>query len=317
MFVASKPMTRGVLFAAGLGTRLRPMTNLLPKPVVPFLDRPLAVWSLEHLARQGVHHIVANTHHLAEACERELHRYAGQLRFSREKKILGTGGGLRQAWEMSEHCFGRMKDDELLVAWNGDILFAPPLEPILRAHREANAMATMVLRETENPFALGAIEHRDGRVLAMLQKTLVARGRAAMFTGVHVFSRAALARLPVEGCVVRDGYVKWLADGCAIGATVSAIPWRDLGTPKAYLDAHLEVMDGHFPIPFEASAKGWSSVGSTVHPDARLSRCAIGSGAQIGDVTLTECVVWPGVRVDADHERCILLPDGRVISVER
>lgn len=308
-------MTRGVLFAAGLGTRLRPMTDLLPKPAVPFFDRPLATWALEHLARQGVCDVVANTHHLAERCEEALLEHS-PLVFSREETILGTAGGLRRAWEVSEARFGCMREDELLVAWNGDILFAPPLEPILRAHRDARAVATMVLRHVENPFGFGAIEHRGGRVIAMLQKQIVQGGDAAMFTGVHVFTRAALARLPSAGCVVRDGYVKWMAEGMSIGAFVSESPWRDLGTPKAYLDAHVDVMRGQFPLPFERAQQGWRSVGAAVHRDAQLSRCAIGARAQIANVALTECVVWPGARVDADHARCIILPDGRIVPAD-
>lgn len=317
-------MTRGVLFAAGLGTRLRPMTDVLPKPAVPFFDRPLATWALQHLAREGIRDVVANTHHLAERCEEALLQHT-PLVFSREEKILGTAGGLRRAWEVSEARFGRMREDELLVAWNGDILFAPPFEPILRAHRDVNAVATMVLRDVENPFAFGAIEHRGGRVVAMLKKQIAHGGEAAMFTGVHVFSREALSRLPNEGCVVRDGYVKWLAEGLSVGASVSQSPWRDLGTPKAYLDAHLEVMSGQFPareiskqipLPLE-TAHGWKSVDANVHRDAHIRRSAIGAGAHVANVTLTECVAWPGARVDSDHTRCIILPDGRVVPVDR
>ena len=306
-------MTRGVLLAAGLGTRLRPMTDVLPKPAVPFFDRPLATWSLEHLAREGVSQVVANTHHLAPECEEALRR--PNLAFSREARILGTAGGLRRAWEVSESCFGRMDDDELLVAWNGDILFAPPLEPIVRAHRAIDAIATMVLRETSNPFVFGAIEHRDGCVVAMLQPTLLHGGQAAMFTGVHVFSREALVRLPKEGCVVRDGYVKWLAEGCKVGASLSAKAWRDLGAPKAYLEAHLDVMDGRLDLPLDVTREGWRSEGALVHADARLSRCVIGAGASIADVSLTETIVWPGARVDSDHTRCVILPDGRAVQI--
>jgi len=290
------------------------MTDLLPKPAVPFFDRPLATWALEHLAREGVCDVVANTHHLAERCEAELFQHT-PLVFSREEKILGTAGGLRRAWEVSEAHFGRMGEDELLVAWNGDILFAPPLEHVLRAHRDASAVATMVLRAVENPFTFGAIEHRGGRVVGMLQKQIVHGGEAAMFTGVHVFSREALARLPSEGCVVRDGYVKWLSEGFSIGATVSESPWRDLGTPRAYLDAHLEVLSGQLPLALDSTREGWRSVHAKVHPDAHLRRCAIGAGAEVGSVTLSECVVWPGARVDVDHSRCIILPDGRVVPV--
>ena len=75
-------------------------------------------------------------------------------------------------------------------------------------------------------------------------------------------------------------------------------------------------MSGQFPLPFETAAQGWKSVDANVHPDAHLSRSAIGALAQVANVTLTECVVWPGARVDADHTRCIILPDGSVVAVD-
>jgi mannose-1-phosphate guanylyltransferase len=314
---------RAMVFAAGLGTRLRPLSDVLPKPVVPFFGLPLAGWTLAHLARAGVRSIVANTHHLAERCEAALAAATPSgvtLRFSREEgAILGTGGGLRRAFRTQEAAEGPMADDDVLVVVNGDILFAPDLGALVAQHRASGALATMALRLVPDPFALGAIElEPDGRVSAMLRRASDARAhgvRAAMFTGVHVLSRAALEALPEEGCIVRQGYVRWLAQGARIQGVVCDEPWRDLGTPDVYLAAHLDVLRGALALPGVSPGIAWVGPGAELAPEARLDRAVVGAGAHVAGVRLTRVVVWPGARVERDHEDAIVLPDGRVVQV--
>ena len=143
-----------MLLAAGLGTRLQPLTDLRPKPIVPVANRPLAAFAMEHLARSGVRTIVANTHPrpdevesaLKASCPRDV-----ELRFSREATLLGTGGGLRKA----HPCF----DDPhaSVIVMNGDTLFAPDLAHAYAEHHARGAVATMILRQTPDPDRFGAI----------------------------------------------------------------------------------------------------------------------------------------------------------------
>jgi mannose-1-phosphate guanylyltransferase len=313
---------RAMVFGAGLGTRLRPLTELLPKPVVPFFGRPLAGWALDHLVAAGASSVVVNTHHLAERVEAALAEHVARahpsipLAFSREPGLLGTGGGLRRAWELEEERRGRMGEDEVLVAMNGDILFAPDLRAVVAEHRARGADATLVLRRTEDPFSLGAIEvDPEGRVVAMLAKsTTHPSGTAAMFTGVHVLSRRALARLPREGCVVRQGYRTWLAEGRVFG-TLSDAAWLDLGTPRVYRDAHLEVLRGRRALPGLEADGSWVAPDATVSRGARLEETVLGPRSSVGARSLTRVVVWPGAHVDSDLSDAIVLPDGRVVLV--
>ena len=139
----------GMVFAAGLGTRLAPLTQRLPKPVVPLMNRPLARYSLEALAAAGVERCALNTHHLADAVPEALegHVPTGMTaRFVHEPKLLGTGGGLRHALTALIDEFGADDDTPILVM-NGDILFWPELERALAVHRRLGAVATVVLRD--------------------------------------------------------------------------------------------------------------------------------------------------------------------------
>jgi mannose-1-phosphate guanylyltransferase len=314
---------RAMLFAAGLGTRLRPLTDVLPKPAVPFFGLPLAGWMMRHLARSGVRSIVANTHHLAARCEAALSAAAPSdvtLQFSREEgALLGTGGGLRRAWEIDEATQGPMADDEVLVVVNGDILFAPDVPALVARHRRSGALATMALRRVPDPFSLGAIEiGPDGRVEAMLRGASAPRGldvTAAMFTGVHVLSREALAALPEEGCIIRRGYQRWLAEGARIEGVLCAAPWRDLGTPRVYLQAHLDVLAGLLALPGVSPGACWAAPTAEAAGQAQLDRVVLGDGARVGSVRLSRVVVWPGAQVDVDLEDAIVLPDDRVVAV--
>ncbi len=314
---------RAMVFGAGLGTRLRPLTELLPKPVVPFFGKPLAGWTIEHLIRAGATRVVVNTHHLADRVESALRDHAASrpssapLLFSREDALLGTGGGLRRAWEIEESSRGVMDDDEILVAVNGDILFAPPVEELVREHRARGADATLILRRVEDPFSLGAIEvDPGGRVTAMLAKERAhASGTPAMFTGMHILSRAALTRLPVEGCVIRQGYRPWLADGLRVFGAITESPWLDLGTPRVYRDAHLDVLDGRRELHGIAAGPAWIDPSVTIADGATISHAVIGAGATVAAVHVERSVVWPGARVEQAVRDAIVLPDGRVVPV--
>lgn len=303
---------RAMVFAAGLGTRLRPMTELLPKPVVPLLHRPLCWYALDHLRRAGVSEVVLNTHHLGGRVEEQVRaapRIEGlTIRFAHEPSLLGTGGGVKHAAAVQARALGSaLGDDDLLIAFNGDVLFAPDLSAAIARHRASEALATMIVREDPNAARFGAIEldadHRVRRMLGQPDGSL----RATMFTGVHVLSGRALRELPDAGCIVRQGYVPWLARGERIAAHVERAPWRDLGTPGEYLAAHRDLVSGTLR---------WPGVdpGGAVHPDAivdptaTLEETVVGPGARVeAGVKLTRCVVWPSAVVRNSRSDAILL----------
>lgn len=310
-----------MVFAAGLGTRLLPLTTLLPKPVVPLLHRPLAAYAVLHLAgAAGATDVVLNTHHLAARAEDELRRAlppaAGTpaLTFAHETRLLGTGGGVKNAVLAQSRALGRdLAPDEPFVAFNGDILFAPDLLAAIALHRDTGAIATMIVRVVPAADAarLGAIELDEAlrvrRILATPDGTL----RATMFTGVHVLSARAVADLPDEGCIVRQGYARWLARGEIVAGFVDASPWRDLGTPREYLAAHVDLLRGVLALPGGSR----EARDRAVHPDALVDPAAtlvdtcVGPRAHVAPgVRLERCVVWPDTVVAASAADAILAP---------
>jgi NDP-sugar pyrophosphorylase family protein len=296
---------RAMVFAAGLGTRLRPLTEELAKPAVPVLHRPLVGYALDRLRRAGATDVVVNVHHRAEDVERAAG--AGVV-FAREERLLGTGGGLANAVHVQSRSLGRDLDrDELLVAFNSDIVFDADLEAAIAHHRTLGAFATMVLRADPEVARYGAIEiDASGVVRRLLGAPDAIPGlRPLMFTGVHVLSARAIADLPDEGCVIREGYRRWLDRGESIAGFEDARPWRDLGTPREYLAANLDLARGALRWPGHAPA--------AIHPSARVEGevvdCVVGERAEIArGVRLERCVVWPGTPVRADARDAILIP---------
>ncbi|MEM8608990.1 MAG: sugar phosphate nucleotidyltransferase [Myxococcota bacterium] len=300
-----------MLLAAGLGTRLSPLTESLPKPVVPVANRPLATFAIEHLARVGTRTIVANTHPQAETVERILAQGADpavDLRFSRESILLGTGGGVRRAWS-------RFPDrDAPVVVMNGDTLFAPDLAKAYDLHCSRGAVATMILRRTDDPERYGAVAiDRDGRVKSLLGSPKAEPSlRTCMFTGVHILAPEASAALPESGCIIRSAYRRWVDTGALVLGVVDDSSWADLGTLAEYHRVNLELASGGIRWP------GVMPRGGNLWDDATAEACAgqhvensvVGAGVHLEDgVSLERCVVWPGTHVSSSATNAIVTPD--------
>lgn len=290
------PLDQAIVLGAGLGTRLRPLTNHLPKPGVPLFHRPIAAHALRHLYNSGVRHAAVNTHYLADALEAELpqHLRPGlDLRFARERDLLGTGGGIRHAWS-------KLAADQHTVVMNGDIAFAPDLMRLMTIHRAKDAIATMVVRPHPHPETLGAIEIDEaGRVRRMLGKPDTQEALTAfMFTGVHAFAPRAFEQLPAEGCIIRRAYRRWVDEGERVYAVIDPAPWRDLGTHASYLAAHVERGDDPDAVHPEAIVRGevtdsWVGPRAVVGADVRLERCVVWAETVVPSGTHTDALLGP------------------------
>ena len=285
-----------MVLAAGLGERMRPLTLVRAKPVLPVLNRPLLQWTLARLAQQGVTEAVVNLHYLPATVRRALGngRALGlRIRYSQEGEILGTGGGPRKV--------RRFFDDGPFVIVNGDVLFDFDLRALVREHRRSGALATLALRRNPDPRRYGgAVLDRGAWVRAIAGRPVPRRGHPWLFTGVHVLDPALLARLPAgRSDSVRDLYIPLLAEGGRIRGVALEGAWYDFGSPALYLSSHMSLLSSGFRA-VRPRAK-------LVHPSARVARgavversvigagCVIGSGARIQG-----SVLWDDVQVGAE-----------------
>ena len=302
---------QAMLLAAGLGTRLRPLTDLRPKPIVPLANRPLAGFAMEHLASCGVQHIVANTHPQAELVESALKAACPSdvsLRFSREARLLGTGGGLRKARPLFDD------PGSPVIVMNGDTLFAPDLAKALVEHEARGAVATMILRPTTEPERFGAIGiDAEGWVRSLLGAPRPLPGhRALMFTGIHILAPSAWAQMPESGCVIRSAYRHWVDSGAPVLGIVDESPWADLGTVSEYHRLNLELASGSFAWPGLRPRAG-CILPDELDPSEQVRQSVIGHDVQLAEgVTLDRCVVWPHSNVRRSASHAVITPEHRI-----
>jgi NDP-sugar pyrophosphorylase family protein len=281
-----------MIVAAGLGTRLRPLTALCPKPALPVRGLPLIAYTLALLAHHGVHEVVINTHHLPEQLEDAARRHCPPglaLHFSRETTLLDTGGGIRRV-----AAFLRESDPCLLIG--GDMLVDVDLGALLREHRERRDALTMLLREDPRSAQFGSVGVDAAGCVRRIGSRLDLGGeqRAGIYTWVNVVSRRALDALPQREVFSHlDAWVWPLLQAGArdVRGSFAACAWEPVGTPSEYLAVNLTPQ--HFAwLDAEARAR---SLG--VRFDAE---CVVGAGASLGDgASLRRVVVWEGERVPA------------------
>ncbi len=176
---------KGMILAAGLGTRLLPITERMPKPLVPVLNIPNVLFGLDVLKRAGIHDVILNLHHLPESLEKYLgdgKAFGMKIEYSREKILLGTGGGLKKA----EAFFG--KDSFALV--NCDFISNVDLKPYLSQHLSRGSWASMLLHQDDaiQPFYAKVGCQMDGRLTSLPRCEVAAPAKTGIFTGVHLLS---------------------------------------------------------------------------------------------------------------------------------
>jgi mannose-1-phosphate guanylyltransferase len=311
---------RGMLVAAGFGTRLHPLTNELPKPALPVGNRPVAAFALEHLARFGIREVVCNTHHLGAELQRALephHPQSAQLSFVHEPVILGTGGGVRNAWQ----ALGPQPGEELIVI-NAKLVYAPDLARALAAHRASGAIATMVLRALPAGTSFAAVEHEvDGRIRRIRGLPSASAGALspAMFTGVQILSARALADLPLDGDMIEGAYLPWIARGEHVHGVLDEAPWIDVGvTLRTYLEANLALARGELRWPGIAPEPHSALIASStpVTAAARLEAVVLGDGVKLEpDAELERVVAWPNASVPRRLRDAIVTSSGSVVPV--
>lgn len=312
-----------MVLAAGLGTRLRPLTNTVPKPLLPVANRPILEYTFSLLAGAGIGEVILNTHHLADRLEeglRLLDTAGVRVHLSREPKILGTAGGPKKARSF----FG--EGTFLLV--NGDFLIDIDLQEVVDFHRRSGARATMVLRGDERG---GIFVDSEGLIRQFLEQREAAlpEWTRTDFTGIHLLEPEVLKLIPrnTPWEINLQVYPEMLRRGWTVSGFLHTGYWREAGNPAGYLAANLDVISGKAgkisPLPGSGSlnpgGEGCSSPlligeGAVIEPEAALGPgVVIGPQARIGrGAAVRNSVILEGTDVPdgALVENEIRAPDG-------
>ena len=229
------------ILAAGLGTRLRPLTETVPKPLVEVAGKPLIEWNIDLLERNGISRIIINSYYLKDVLRDYLERNSSdslEIVLVEEEELLGTGGGIKNIQKFLIH-------DHLLTL-NSDVVIDPKfdLRDFVDSHIESREvrMATMLLRPDENAESYGTIGvNSDLRVVEFLKKKFgdAEPSERLMYTGVQVLSKEVFNYMPEEDffSITQDVYPSLLADGCFVGAQRYTGYWNDAGTHERLAEA--------------------------------------------------------------------------------
>lgn len=286
---------RGMVLAAGYGTRLAPLTDLVPKPLLPVGGRPLLDLAVANLDRAGVGKVVVNAHHLGAQVSTHLASRADAARFtlSHETEILGTGGALHGAR-------GFLAGAAHFLLHNGDVLTDADLAALLALHRTSSAVATLLLVDcpsvnTVEVAADGAVLRLAGRPAATDASSVVAR--RLTYAGVGAFARRILDDVPEGASSLVDVLATLLArePGAVRAWTPACVHWSDVGTFARWLDAQPDDRE-----PAEAQPS----------PAVRIERIR-GHGSDRRFWRL-QCGAWSAVAMvsppaDLEHERFVAL----------
>ncbi len=286
-------IAQAFVLGAGLGKRMRPLTDDLPKPLIPIFGKPLLTFALDHLIAAGVKSFVVNTHHLPDRFEESLgeHGYRDRpLRLLHEPVLLETGGGIKNA----EHFL----TDENFLVYSGDILTDLPLAPLIEEHFRAGNDVTLALRSTG---VASNVAFRDGRIIDIGQR----HGQAGNFdyANVSVWNRSAFIRFSLgEKISFVPVLAEWIGDGGKIGgAVIEEGRWFNLTSPAEYLSVHRTILAESWR-PDYLSPPDWPvqvAPNAIVDPSVEISGCcAIGAGCRIGaKAVIEDSILWPGAQI--------------------
>jgi mannose-1-phosphate guanylyltransferase len=294
-------MTEAFVLAAGLGTRLHPLTDHWPKPLVPIFQKPLITFVFDRLIEAGVERLFVNTHRLPEkfrqAFPESIYRDR-KIVFLHEPHLLGTGGGLKNAQPYLQ--------SESFIVYSGDILTDFALEPIIEEHERAGNAVTLALRQT--PFK-PSITLRGNRVVG------IGDGSDYDFANVSIWTHRAVDLIPAHESV---SFIPTLVEAIGAGGKIGGVvandgKWFNIGSAREYLGVHETIAKRNWKPLFVGRTKDWPT---SVAPSAVIDLTADLSGFYSVDANcrvgarakLIDSILWPDAQVAAGAQlrNCIV-----------
>lgn len=291
-------MTRAMVLAAGLGTRLRPLTEELPKPLLPLGDRPVLAHVVERLRASGIAEGVANAHHLSREIE-EFARVSGFfLHVEHEVTIRGTAGGVRGAREW-------LGPAPILVS-NADLIFDVPTAALIAAAARSGTMAFAIARRAAGDGAVGL--GSDDQIVRLRGERFGVEAWGADYLGVMALGGEAVEQLPDQGCLVADVALPLLRSGRGLSAIEVTNAFWSLGDSLSdYLNANQSWLVAR-------GGESFCGEGARVVGGVTLERSVIGAGAEVtGTGAVERSVIWPGARARAPLSDAVVTTSGLVV----
>lgn len=283
------------ILGAGLGTRLAPLTHILPKPLMPVFQKPLIQHTMDHYIRCGVSEFMVNISCLPLMWERAFPEptYRGcAVSFSEEESPMDSGGGVKKIMPW-------VKPGEPLLVHNGDILTDIPVADLLAEHKRRGNMVTLALRSVDGKRNVG-FDEETGAITDMRHALGVNPG-THQFAGVYLMEPEVAELFPEDEVFsIVPVWLELIKQGKVGGVVFDWANWHEIGAPAGYIDTMMELTSRE-----------------RIHPTASISAaadlgedCVVGQDAVIpAGVVMDDCIVWPRTHVaPGTYRRCILTP---------
>ena len=308
-------ITQAFVLAAGLGTRLRPLTDDLPKPLIPIFQKPLITFALDHLINAGVERFVINTHKQAKLfenffCDNEYDGHSVTL--VHESDLLETGGGIKNA----ERYFG----GDPFLTYSGDILTDISLQPLIDEHFRRGNDVTLALRNTG---LASDVALRDHRVVDIVNRYGTTGNLD--FANVAVWNPSVFKQIPSRQKISFIPIVAdWIGkDGKIGGLMMNDRKWFNIGSRAEYLDVHRTILREHW-MPYYIRTRDWPeriAKSATVDPSAEVRGCSVvGENCHVdAGAVLEDTILWPASQIASKSQLhgCIVRSQKKVSGAYR
>jgi len=308
-------ITQAFVLAAGVGKRLRPLTEDLPKPLIPIFQKPLITFALDHLINVGVKRFIVNTHKRAELLENFFrdNEYEGHsVTLVHEPDLLETGGGIKNA--------ERYLGSDPFLTYSGDIFTDISLQPLIDEHFRRGNDVTLALRETG---LASEVALRDHRVVDIANR--YGTTGDLDFANVAVWNPKIFQQIPPQQKISFIPIIAdWIGDGGKIGGLVmNDGRWFNIGSRAEYLDVHRMILREHW-MPHYIKTREWPeriAKSATVDPSAQVRGCSVvGENCQVGAcAVLEDTILWPHAQIASKSELdgCIVRSQKKVSGIHR
>jgi mannose-1-phosphate guanylyltransferase len=290
----SHRVRKAFVLGAGLGTRLQPLTKLLPKPLLPIFGKPLITFALDHLRQAGIERFWVNSHHLPAKFHAQFpeNEYNGApLELVHEADLLETGGGIKNI----EDRIG----DEVFIVYSGDILTDLPIRHLIEEHCSKRNDVTLALRTTGFSTSIHWCR-KTGRVLDLLGALGSGESGEFDFAGISVWNPSVFPRIPRA---TRTSFIPIIIEWMKIGAKIGGVPleesrWFNVGSRKEYLSVHQTISQDRW-VPDYLRGSRWPI---QADPSAEISsESKVEGGSYVGahcrieeEVLLENSILFPG-----------------------